>query len=147
MPKDPVLRLKFQSANPLNKDLSWDDPEFCESPASFAKALTRLLFVDAGEFSKIVGVIRSSSRPSSDDTNKIWAKTSAPQGVGIYSDGQWIVSYSYPQDTPFLWDKSKKPIASYVNSMSSSEISAAGLNHPDNSDKWEWVIFTPPSYT
>ena len=145
MPADPVLKLQFQSANPLNKDLTWEDPEFCKSPASFAEALTRLLFVDAGDFSKLSGVVRSDSKPSSSDTDKIWAKTSEPQGIGIYAGGEWIISYPHPQDTPFLWDESKGSVPPYINPMSDSDIGGAGLNEP-TADKWTWVIFTPPSY-
>ena len=147
MPSDPVLKLSLQSANPVNKDLTWEDPSICKSPSAFAEVLTRLLFVDAGEFANLSGVIRSASRPSSADTGKIWAKTSSPVGVGVYSGGQWKVVYQYAVNTPILWSLSNGSVPSYMSPMSESAIDDAGLQEPNDGTKWTWVIFSPPTYS
>ena len=144
MPANPTLQLKLQAANPLNAGLTWESPEICEGPASFAQLLTRLLFVDAGDFAKIVGVIRSDGKPSSADTNKIWAKTSAPYGIGVYAGGRWQVSYQHPQNSPFLWDTSVTSVPTYISAMTASAVTGAGLTAPTDA-KWKWVIFNPPT--
>lgn len=142
MPDDPVLPLKLQTANPLDSDLNWDSPELCESPHQFAQFLTRLLFVDAGDFAKLSGVVRQDGTPAANDQNKIWAKTSEPTGIGVFSGGKWQVSYNIPSHTPFLWDTNRQPVPAYVSAMGSSEISGAGLTSPTDA-RWVWVIFSP----
>lgn len=140
MPDDPVLPLKLQTANPLDAEKTWDDPQFCESPYQFAQFLIRILFVDAGDFAKLSGVVRQDGTPAADDQNKIWAKTSEPYGVGVYSGGQWQVIYSIPTDTPFLTRQS--PLPAYLNPLSASDLSDAGLTAPSGGG-WQWVIFSP----
>ena len=140
MPDDPVLPLKLQTANPLDKEKTWDDPAFCSSPQAFAEFLTRVLFVDAGDFAKLSGVVRQDGVPAADDQNKIWAKTSEPQGIGVYSGGQWQVVHTIPTNTPFLTNQ--QPIPAYMNPMSDSELSDAGLTKPTGGN-WTWVVFSP----
>lgn len=143
MPQDPTVILRFKKANPVEPDKSWEDPELCESPTKFAEWLTRVLFIDAANFSAISGVTRSSTPP--DDTSTIWAKTSSPYGMGVYAGGQWHVFYDHPANTPFLWDTSVRPVPSYIGIIDSSQHATMGLLTPTGSN-WKWVNFSPPSY-
>jgi hypothetical protein len=140
MPQDPAITIKFRKANPIDPDKTWEDSDLCESPESFADWLTRVLFIDAADFSKVAGVTRSATAP--EDSSTIWAKTSDPFGIGIYAGGQWVVIYQYPTNTPFLWDTSVKPVPTYISIIDPSQHASRGLLTPTSSN-WKWVIFTP----
>jgi len=144
MPEDPTVILKFRKANPIEPDKTWEDPALCQSPSSFAEWLTQVLFIDASDFGKIAGVTRSASPPT--DPSTIWAKTSLPYGVGVYSGGEWTVAYKHPQRTPFLWDSTAAPIPTYISVIDPSAQAAMGLLTPTGT-AWKWVIFYPPTYS
>lgn len=145
MPADPVLKLDLKVAKPPEPQSSWEQSNAGRSPYDLALFLQTMLFVDAGAFAKLTGVVRQSAQPQPQDTNKLWLKTSDPVGVGIYSGG-WQLIYQFPAYTPFLWDISKRgAVPVYCVAMSDTEIAAAGLGVPTNTN-YQWVIFNPPTF-
>lgn len=145
MPANPVLSLQLLVAKPPETDQSWDSGNAGRSPFDLALFLQKILFVDAGEFAKLTGVIRQSGQPQPEDTNKLWIKTSEPIGVGVYSGG-WQVIYEFTPHAPMLWDTNKRgPLPLYMARMTSSQMSGAGLTEPTD-ERWAWVTFNPPTF-
>ena len=136
--QSPPLKLVLQPAKPVEKELTWEDPEICESPMALIAFLVKHVSVDAEQLDAIgESVVFQANAPSSDETKKIWVKTSAPYGIGYFAGGAWRVSYEFPPHAIMQWPEGKE-IPPYLTKLGSSDAEARGL-----SGDFTWVIFNP----
>lgn len=131
--QSPPLRLVLQPSLPIERELSWEDPEVCESPLALLMFLVKNVSVDAEQLDAIgESVVFQANQPSTDNTKKIWVKTSAPYGIGYFSGGKWRVSYEYSPHAIHEFPEGVE-IPSYMSQLSKADATARGL---DSSYRW-----------
>lgn len=138
MAQEKPLKLTLQAANPVERNLTWEDPEICESPMAFLAFLVKHVSVDAEQLASLgESIVFQPGEPSLDNNKKIWVKTSAPYGIGYFSGGKWRLSYEYPRHA-IMELPDGLDVPTFITQLSDSDAEARGL-----SKDFKWGIFHP----
>lgn len=144
----PDLFLRLTPLKPIDPAVKWED--YCTDPMLLFKAFSSFFVVDATELKSTIPLIRSSTRPSADQRNAIWIKTSWPYGIGVFIDGAYQMDWGlsgYPENQPFLMKPADigATLPGNVTKLSDAQITEFGLTKTtgEHANKMEWYLFTP----
>lgn len=130
----PILPL--QVANDIEPERSW---EGIKTPHDLIKLAARMLGVDSAQLNRFDEILISPLEPTGDDRNKLWIKSEGAPGLGIPIGGTYQVLYNYPPNIPLLWF-SQTPPPSYLSRMVDSELEAAGLENPEDTNFYYVIL-------
>lgn len=127
--------LPLDVARDIEPERSWEN---VTTPWDMVLLCAKFLSVNIKNITDTSGFVLSPIEPTGADRGKIWVKTEGMPGIGLPIGNSYQLISKYPQGVALLWTKSR-PLPSYLRELSESELTAAGITTPKDS-QYIWVI-------
>jgi hypothetical protein len=97
-----------------------------ESGLELIKFLARNMGIPSAQLGSGTIFVYSPTPPGADERNRVWIKTAAPFGIGIFAGGEWQLITAYPIGAYLMWPASRSVPPGAVQ-LTNTDITNAGL--------------------